>query len=264
MLEPNVTLGSILIRMSIRTWKVGDLGKITGLSIRTLHYYEEFGLLIPSGRTESGHRVYGEKDLVRLQQILSLKQLGFSLDDIKSCLNERKMVPIQIVKAHKKRIEEEKVRIEKLHGLLSSLEKALSAREKISIDEVIKTMKAISMYEKYFTKEQLEKLSKIKKDLGDKKIKSIQSQWPKLIKAVRAKMTSEADPNDPKVQKLAKKWKELSNSTTGGDVKLNLAFSEMYKNNPSAPLYKKAGIDSKLADYVGKMLYCFYANNLKW
>ncbi len=170
------------------------------------------------------------------------------------------MFPVEIVRAHKKRIEEEKVNIEKIYGLLSRLEKALAAKEEVSIDEVIKIMEAITMYEKYFTKEQLEKISRNKETLGEKKLKAIGTQWPPLIKAVRAKMTCQAHPNDPKVQKLAKKWKKLSDAITGGDVDLNLAFSEMYKENPTAPLYKKNGIDSKLADYVGKMLYCYYLN----
>ncbi len=244
--------------MGIRIWKVGELGRITGLSIRTLHYYEGMGLLIPSGRTDSGHRVYGEKDLVRLQQILSLKQLGFPLEDIKSCLNEEKMFPVQIVRAHKKRIEEEKARIENLYGLLSSLEKALAAKEKISIDEVIKTMEAITMYEKYFTKEQLDKLSKIRKSLGDKKLKDLRDQWPKLIKAVRAEMKRETHPNDRKVQKLAKQWRKLSDTTTGGDIDLSLGFAEMYRKEPQA--LKRLGIEPKLREYVGKMLFCFYRN----
>lgn len=246
--------------MDIRTWKVGELGRITGLSIRTLHYYEEFGLLVPSGRTVSGHRVYGEKDLVRLQQILSLKQLGFPLEDIKTCLNERRMFPVQIVRAHKKRIEEEKSRTEKLYGLLSRLEKALVAKGKISVDEVIKIMEAITMYEKYFTKEQLKRLAEIRKDLGSKKLKAIKGEWPKLIKAVRAEMNAQTDPTNPKVQKLAKKWMELSDAITRGDVHLKLGFSEMYKENPKASIYKKFGTDPKFKTYVGKMLYVFYAN----
>ncbi|HBN07405.1 MAG TPA: MerR family DNA-binding transcriptional regulator [Cyanobacteria bacterium UBA8530] len=69
------------------TWKVGEIAKRTQLSVRTLHYYEEVGLLRPSARTEAGHRLYTEADVVRLQRILSLRQLGFSLDDIRNSLD---------------------------------------------------------------------------------------------------------------------------------------------------------------------------------
>jgi DNA-binding transcriptional MerR regulator len=60
--------------------KVGDLAKQTAVSVRTLHYYDEIGLLSPSGRTESGYRLYATQDIVRLQQIVSLRQIGFSLE----------------------------------------------------------------------------------------------------------------------------------------------------------------------------------------
>ncbi|MBF2016646.1 MAG: MerR family transcriptional regulator [Rivularia sp. T60_A2020_040] len=58
--------------------KIGKLAKQTGISVRTLHYYDEIGLLSPSGRTEADYRLYAEADIVRLQQIISLRQLGFS------------------------------------------------------------------------------------------------------------------------------------------------------------------------------------------
>src|SRR5581483_4449475 len=67
--------------------KVGELAKRTGLSIRTLHYYDEIGLLHPSKLTGSRHRLYGPGELVRLQQIKSLRQLGLSLEEIRECLD---------------------------------------------------------------------------------------------------------------------------------------------------------------------------------
>jgi MerR family transcriptional regulator, thiopeptide resistance regulator len=68
-------------------YKIGELAKRTGVSIRTLHHYDDIGLLSPSHRTESGHRVYGREEVVRLQQILSLRQNGFSLEQIRDALN---------------------------------------------------------------------------------------------------------------------------------------------------------------------------------
>ncbi|MEA2488332.1 MAG: hypothetical protein QOH21_124, partial [Acidobacteriota bacterium] len=57
-------------------WKIGELAKRTGVSVRTLHHYDEIGLLTPSHRTESGHRLYGREEVIRLQQIVSLRQVG--------------------------------------------------------------------------------------------------------------------------------------------------------------------------------------------
>lgn len=68
--------------------KVGDLAKQTGVSVRTLHYYDEIGLLSPSQRTQTGYRLYTEDDIIRLQQIVSLRQIGFSLEQIRECLEQ--------------------------------------------------------------------------------------------------------------------------------------------------------------------------------
>lgn len=69
--------------MPQEVWKVGELAEQTGLSVRTLHYYDEIGLLTPSQRTASGHRLYAPGDVIRLQQIKSLRQLGFPLEEIR-------------------------------------------------------------------------------------------------------------------------------------------------------------------------------------
>lgn len=66
--------------------KVGELARRTGLSIRALHHYDEIGLLKPSAHTASGHRLYTAADIARLHHILSLKQLGFSLEEIAGTL----------------------------------------------------------------------------------------------------------------------------------------------------------------------------------
>ena len=65
---------------------VGEVAKKMGVTVRTLQYYDKEGLLSPSAESEGGRRLYTDKDLVMLHQIISLKSLGFSLDDIKQRL----------------------------------------------------------------------------------------------------------------------------------------------------------------------------------
>lgn len=67
---------------------IKEISKLTGISVRTLRYYEEIGLLIPLNKTEGGHRLYGEEELKKLQQILFLKNLGLKLKEIQRLLNE--------------------------------------------------------------------------------------------------------------------------------------------------------------------------------
>lgn len=77
--------------------KVGDLTKQTGVSVQALHYYDEIGLLSPPHRTEAGYRLYGEDDIIRLQQIVSLRQIGFSLEQIRECLEQDQFSPHHVV-----------------------------------------------------------------------------------------------------------------------------------------------------------------------
>lgn len=61
---------------------VSQVSKLSGVSVRTLHHYDEIGLLRPSGRTGAGYRLYGDRELQRLQQVLFFRELGFPLDEI--------------------------------------------------------------------------------------------------------------------------------------------------------------------------------------
>ena len=67
-------------------WYVKDLSKLTGVSVQTLHHYDRIDLLKPSLRHANGYRVYSEKDLLKLQQIIALKFFGFELAQIKRLL----------------------------------------------------------------------------------------------------------------------------------------------------------------------------------
>src|SRR4029078_5820317 len=67
-------------------WYVKDLSKLTDVSVQTLHHYDRIGLLKPSVRLPNGYRLYSEKDLLRLQQIIALKFFGFELTQVKSLL----------------------------------------------------------------------------------------------------------------------------------------------------------------------------------
>ena len=72
-----------------RTYQPHEFARRAGVTIRTLHHYDRLGLLKPSGRTTAGYRVYSDRDLVRLEQIVALKFIGFPLSQIRELLNRR-------------------------------------------------------------------------------------------------------------------------------------------------------------------------------
>nr|WP_312870887.1 MerR family transcriptional regulator [Gordonia asplenii] len=67
---------------------VGDVAKLTGVSVRTLHHYDEIGLVVPSRRTSVGYRLYADDDVERLLQALTYRELGFPLEQISTLLDD--------------------------------------------------------------------------------------------------------------------------------------------------------------------------------
>jgi len=76
------------VMSGLKSYKVKEVASIAGVSVRTLHYYDEIGLLCPGSRTPAGYRLYNENDLLRLQQILIGRSLGLALEDIRSSLDD--------------------------------------------------------------------------------------------------------------------------------------------------------------------------------
>ena len=100
---------------------VGEVAKKMGVTVRTLQYYDKEGLLSPSAESEGGRRLYTDKDLVALHQILSLKSLGFSLDDIKQRLISLE-TPADVAYALTEQAEGIRQKIEQLRASLTAIE----------------------------------------------------------------------------------------------------------------------------------------------
>jgi DNA-binding transcriptional MerR regulator len=95
-------------------YAVNKLAKLAGVSVRTLHVYDKLGLLKPSVRTTARYRLYSEKELLRLQQILFYKELDFALKDIKSILDDPGFDLIQALEGHKAALKSKKQRLDTL------------------------------------------------------------------------------------------------------------------------------------------------------
>src|ERR1700737_1692587 len=83
--------------MRFEALKVGELARRTGLTVRTLHHYDEIGLVKPSDHTEAGHRLYTKGDVARLQQVSPVGQLGLPLGGIGNCLNRPDFSPAEVI-----------------------------------------------------------------------------------------------------------------------------------------------------------------------
>lgn len=107
------------------SYSVGQVAGFAGVTVRTLHHYDDIGLLVPGERSHAGHRRYGDADLDRLQQILFYRELGFPLEEVAALLDDPEADP----GAHlRRRYELLTARIEKLRKMAAAVEKAMEAR----------------------------------------------------------------------------------------------------------------------------------------
>lgn len=240
--------------MAKQVWKVGELAKQTGITVRTLRYYDQLGLLKPNEYTETGHRLYSYQDLLRLQQILSLRQLGFPLEDIKQILESGKLIPLKLVRMHRERVEAQIQEQHELYQQLANLEHVLTSRQELNVEQLIHLLGAMKMTEKYFNEEQMEYLKKRREMLGEETIHSAENEWPELIAKVRTEIEKGTPPTDPTVLALAKRWHELVQMFTGGDQGIFQSLQKQFQENPGV-------VDQECFRYVGEAIEHL---GLKW
>src|SRR5688500_4617742 len=226
----------------MRTWKVGELAKRTGLTVRTLHHYDQIGLLSPSHRTAAGQRLCVENDGARLQQVTSLRSLGLPLEEIRDVLNDRRMSPLQVVQLHADRLREQVKTQLRLVERLDALAAGLREAETVSADELIQTIEEITMFEKYYTPEQMDYLKERREQVGEARIKEVEGEWPRLMDEVRAEMEAGTDPCDPRVQDLARRWKGLIAEFTGGNEGIRQSLGNLYQNESTVHGMDVAGM----------------------
>jgi DNA-binding transcriptional MerR regulator len=108
------------------SYSVGQVAGFAGVTVRTLHHYDDIALLAPSERSHAGHRRYSDADLDRLQQILFYRELGFPLEEVAALLDD----PAADPRAHLRRQHELlTARIEKLRKMAAAVEQAMEARK---------------------------------------------------------------------------------------------------------------------------------------
>ncbi len=220
--------------MNTHTWKVGELAEKSGLSVRTLHYYEEIGLLPPPARTPSAHRIYNEADVACLQQITSLRQMGFSLEQIKDCLGRPDFSPQKILEMHLSRMESELTNYQELLEKMRGMKRLMESAKLVSSDDFLKAIALMNRVESYFTDEQRAEIKERGKKLGEEKIIQGEQDWRDLMNAVQVEMEKGTDPSAPAVQKLAKKWMSLVEAFTGGNPGITANLKKAYEENPDA------------------------------
>jgi DNA-binding transcriptional MerR regulator len=217
-----------------RRWKVGELARATGLTVRTLHHFDEIGLLRPSERSPAGHRLYTVGDVRRLYQVLALRQLGIPLAEISASLAGDASDLTSAVRNQLAQVQRHMTRQQHLERQLTALSQVLGDAQEPSIDQLFAAMDAMRQA-RYFTSEQLARLKARHNEVGGEVFRQWRQKGTEIAALVEGHISAGTDPADPEVQATARRWTDLMEDMTGGDrAILSGMYAKMDGKGPEA------------------------------
>ncbi len=242
-------------------YTVKKLADLAGVSVRTLHYYDQIGLLRPESHSRSGYRQYGEGAAVKLQQIMFFRELGFGLDDIGRMLGQPGFDVLEALESHRTLLKKKTERYNVLIETVDRTIKKLKGEAEMEIKE----------YYQGFSDEEINKYrEEVRERWGDKtlrdsdarvlamgkeKFAAVGAEGGVIFKAITENMAKGFD--SPEVQVLIARWKGwLENFHHYSDEAL-LGLGRMYSEHPDfAKFFRKYHKD--LPEFMTKAItyYC--------
>lgn len=245
-------------------YRAGQFADRAGVTVRTLHHYDRLGLLKPSGRSEAGYRLYAESDLIRLEQILTLKLIGFPLMQIRELLNREPLDLPSVLRLQRRIITEKRRRLDLAIRAIETAERVVQecasksiSRHKMKgpggneeweafrkIMEVINMQQNWEFVNEYYSEEQLAELrSRWNPDLQAK----AEQDWGALIHDVEGAVADGEDPASERSQALAARWQALISAFTDGDPGIAQGLKQLYADTSNWP----AGAQRPYSNEVG-------------
>ena len=237
-------------------YRTGEFARKASVSVRTLRYYDRLGLLSPSTYSEAGYRLYTDQDFPRLQQILGLKYLGFSLDEIRRCLDGSPRRFTDALAIQKTMLLERKAHLEAILQAIEQTEAWLDEPVQdwepiIKIFEVMQMNDKQEWIKKYFTDEQARKMNQLTEaaytEADRQKLANWGQNWSQAdqLEATRrwdelyqeAKSLADAgkDPGGDEAQALAARWMALVNEFTRGDAGITAGLRRFWEQMAELP-----------------------------
>ncbi|MFD1413132.1 MerR family transcriptional regulator [Oceanobacillus jeddahense] len=237
-------------------WSTGQLAALTGLSIRTLRYYDQIGLFSPSLYTEAGHRRYTSEDMQLLLQILVLKRMHLPLEEIKEMVRAGNENLLDTLDQQISRVKAEIAVQEKLLSQLERTKQEAAKTENISFQELTSLFELIRLNRSdYFTNQQLDKMREHYRNTSDKALKQGEERFKELLEELKDKHEKGVSPQDKSVQNLAKEWQKLMETFSDGNQGLIKSAEKFYAENPQPALHY--GLDGALYRYIQAALERF-------
>jgi len=188
--------------------KINEVAKLTGVTVRALHYYDKIGLLKPEEITEAGYRIYSENDLETLQQILFFRELDFSLNEIKEMIQNPLYDKTEALEKQKELLMQKRARLD---DLITLVEGTLKGEREMSFKEF--DMTEIEENKKKYAEEVKERWGTTKayaeyenKAVSDEEYQQKMLGMNVLLKEFAKKR--HLAPESGEIQELVEKWKD--------------------------------------------------------
>jgi DNA-binding transcriptional MerR regulator len=232
-----------------KLFKAREFAGLTGVTVRALHHYDRIGLLKPSRYSQSGYRLYRESDVARLEQVVALKFIGFSLRQIRDILRNGGGDLASTLRRQREAIEEKRQRLQQAVQAIQLAEYAIAVKGQpgwevfTKIIEVINMQNNMDWSKKYYSEDAQREIEKRAATIPPEVIEQAQRDWASLIKEVENAVAAKEDPASDKAQALTARWTELVKGFTGGNSEIQKGLNQMYadRNNWPASMPKPFG-----------------------
>ncbi len=244
-----------------RQYRVHEFAQLAGVTVRALHHYDRLGLLRPK-RGGSGYRLYGIRDLERLEQIVALKFLGIPLKQIKSILERDARGLPEVLRSQRRALEEKRRWLDQAIDAIQDAERSILPGKQADaallkkIIEVIEMEDSTKFLNQYYSEPAQAKLAERRTQFTPEMQEEVSRAWNELFKDVEASLDD--DPAGEKAQALAARWRKLIEGFTGGDPEVSAGLKKAWSDREHwpAPLQQKAKpfVNPKVFEFISRAM----------
>ena len=222
--------------------QVGELAKRAGITVRTLHHYEQTGVLLPSARSAAGYRLYNLADVQRLHMIQALAKAGLELAEIRDYLEQESLSLTELLDAQITLLDKQLRSIHTLRDRLVELRAGLLDDATPDLESWLQTLELMNMYDRWFSKEELQQLPfAVQKD-------ALSAIWSGLVAEANALLEYHIPVTDERAKDLATRWMERLEQDTAGKPEFLTRLNEMHSVEPQMQV--QTGITPEMTDYI--------------
>jgi DNA-binding transcriptional MerR regulator len=227
---------------TIRQYRTREFAELSGVTVRALRHYDRMGLLRPK-RAHNGYRAYGERDLVRLEQIVALKFVGLPLRRIKILLDRDGHEIAGALRNQRRVLEARRGLLDRAIEAIHQAESAVEAGRRPDATILTKIIEVMEMQNdaewtmKYYNDAAQAKIAERGKTWSPDLQERVSRQWMELIRDVEAAL--DEDPAGEKGQALAARWTGLVEEFTGGDAEVSSGLKKLYADSANWPSQAK-------------------------